>query len=168
MTTGNLMRHIWAAVFRVLPLTRWWAFKRSLLRLQGFHVGDEVRVFSSARFLTRGPVIVSAGTWIGHEFLVIGGQACVSIGPECDIGPRVTLATGTHEVLSGEARVAGRGRSEPIDIERGCWIGTGTVILGGSRIGACSIVAAGSVVRGEFPPRTLIAGVPAKVLKALS
>ena len=49
-------------------------------------------------------------------------------------------------------------------------IGMGAVLLGGSVIGSESIVAAGAVVREGFvlPPRTLCAGVPAKIVRELS
>ena len=73
-----------------------------------------------------------------------------TIGEECTVGHRV--------VLHG-ARVGDR-----------CLIGMGAVLLGGSVIGDESIVAAGAVVRENFevPPRSLVAGVPAKVLREVT
>jgi carbonic anhydrase/acetyltransferase-like protein (isoleucine patch superfamily) len=52
----------------------------------------------------------------------------------------------------------------------GCLIGIKAVILGGADIGAGCIVAAGAVVRENavIPPRSLLAGVPAKVVRAVS
>jgi acetyltransferase-like isoleucine patch superfamily enzyme len=53
-----------------------------------------------------------------------------------------------------------------VSIGAGCWLGTGTVILPGSRLGRNVVVAAGSVVRGEVPDHCVVAGVPAKVVRS--
>ena len=47
------------------------------------------------------------------------------------------------------------------------WIGAAATILQGVTIGADSVVAAGAVVTHDVPPATLVAGVPAKVIKEL-
>lgn len=54
-------------------------------------------------------------------------------------------------------------------IEDGCLIGMNAVILSGAVIGAGSLIAAGAVVREHtvIPPRSLVAGLPAKVIRAL-
>ena len=72
------------------------------------------------------------------------------IGRECTIGHRC--------VLHG-ARVGDR-----------CLIGMGSILLAGTVIGDESIVAAGAVVRENFevPPRSLVAGVPAKILRSVT
>jgi len=55
-------------------------------------------------------------------------------------------------------------------LETYCLIGIGAIVLDGAVIGEESLVAAGSLVREGFkvPPRTLVAGVPAKVIRVLS
>ena len=55
----------------------------------------------------------------------------------------------------------------PITIETNVWIGTAATVLQGVRIGAGSVVAAGAVVTRDVPPATLVAGVPAKVIREL-
>lgn len=52
-------------------------------------------------------------------------------------------------------------------VEQGSLIGIGAVILDGVRVGAGSIVGAGAVVSKDVPPRSLVVGVPAKVLRAI-
>ena len=49
-------------------------------------------------------------------------------------------------------------------IEDGVLIGAGAKVLGNIRVGRCSRIAAGSVVLREVPPKSTVAGVPAKVV----
>ena len=49
----------------------------------------------------------------------------------------------------------------------GCWLGARAVVLPGVRIGAGSIVAAGALVTRDVPPNSLVAGVPAKLVRDL-
>lgn len=138
-----------------------------MLRMCGASIGRDVRICSSARFSLSGPLSVGDGTWLGHDLLLVGGDAPVSIGRQCDIAPRVMIVTGSHELSLGGEKAAGAGFSESVSIGDGCWIGAGVTILGGTNIGEASMVAAGAVVRGNFPERVLIGGVPARVLRQL-
>jgi tetrahydrodipicolinate N-acetyltransferase len=56
----------------------------------------------------------------------------------------------------------------PVVLERGCFVGASVTILPGLTIGRESFVAAGSVVTEDVPPRTLVAGVPARRVRELS
>ncbi|HEX5615918.1 MAG TPA: acyltransferase [Acidimicrobiia bacterium] len=57
-------------------------------------------------------------------------------------------------------------RNEPVSIGSGSWLGHGAIVLPGSRIGEHVVVAAGAVVAGiEVPDRSVIAGVPARVVR---
>jgi maltose O-acetyltransferase len=57
--------------------------------------------------------------------------------------------------------------SLPIILGENVWLGARVVVLRGVTIGAHSVVAAGSVVTRDIPPRTLAAGVPARVVREL-
>lgn len=84
-------------------------------------------------------------------------------------GHNVSLLTGTHDyTLRGAARanaVPSSGRD--ISIETGAWIASNVSILGGCRVGAHAVVAAGSVVTSDVPPLTLVGGIPARILRPL-
>ena len=54
---------------------------------------------------------------------------------------------------------------DPVVIGSGSWIGSGAVILPGARIGRQCVIGANSVVRGEVPDFSVVAGVPAKVIR---
>lgn len=158
---STVMLYVFSLITAPLPATRLFAFKRIILTLSGVKVGKDVRIVSGTRVFISGTLEIGDGTWIGHDVLIAGGEAPVEIGEKCDIGPRVTIVTGSHEIQADSCRAAGRAYSLPIVIGSGCWIGAGAIILGGTKIGQGSVVAAGSVVKGVYSDGCLIAGVPA-------
>ncbi len=150
----------------VLPPTRAMGLKRALLQLAGARVGPGVGVCSSARVSLAGPLTIGADTWIGHQVLIAGGDAAVTIGSQVDMAPRVMLVTGKHDRGIG-TRAAGAGRSRPITICDGAWNGASAVILGGVTVGERAIVGAGSSVRHDVAAGATVAGVPARPIVAL-
>ncbi len=81
------------------------------------------------------------------------------------IGPNVNIITTGHPVEPSLRRAYIEGK--PIIIEKNVWIATGATILGGVTVGENSVVAAGAVVTKDVPPNSLVAGVPAKVIRSL-
>ena len=55
----------------------------------------------------------------------------------------------------------------PIVIERNVWLGAGATVLQGVTVGSDAVVAAGAIVTRDVPPRTLVAGVPGRVLREI-
>lgn len=151
-------------VFALLPATRCFSLKSFLMRWAGADVGLNVRIASSARFFLTGKLTIGDGTWVGHETLIVGGDADVTIGSNVDIGPRVSIVTGSHELFSSRGRAAGRGYSLPVHVGQGVWVGAGATILGGVQVGECSMIAAGAVVRREVPSGCVVGGVPARMI----
>ena len=58
--------------------------------------------------------------------------------------------------------------ARPVEIGDGAWLAARVTVLPGARIGAGSVIAAGSVVAGVIPPGTVAGGIPARVLRAAS
>jgi acetyltransferase-like isoleucine patch superfamily enzyme len=57
-------------------------------------------------------------------------------------------------------------KNEPVSIGDGSWLGHGAVVLPGTRIGKHVVVAAGAIVAGiDVPDRSVVAGVPARVVR---
>ena len=75
---------------------------------------------------------------------------------------------GQPTILEDFVTVGHRAVIHSAHIERGSLIGIGAIVLDGVRVGAGSIVGAGAVVTRDVPPRSLVVGVPAKVLRSLS
>jgi maltose O-acetyltransferase len=163
MRSGVL--YIYALLSSILPPTRLFGLKVAMLRAAGATIGSNVRVASSARFHLEGALSIGDGCWIGEDVLMVGGKANLSIGPKCDIAPRVTLVLGSHILWETTDRAAGSGVSRPIEIGAGVWIGAGSTVLGGVRIGDCAMIAAGSVVTVDVERYTMVAGVPAVAVR---
>jgi maltose O-acetyltransferase len=115
----------------------------------------------------RGALSIGDGSWLSPGVTIhTHREASIAIGNRCDIGPGVEFITGSH-VIGDPKRRAGAGTARPIAVGDGCWIGAGSRVLGGVRIGEGAIVAAGAVVTRDVASHTLVAGVPAVAKKAL-
>lgn len=159
-----MLKRILSNFIRIFPGTRFFLLKRLILRCSGFITLSNVRVVSSVKFQTSGKVFIGKNSWIGHEVLFVGGGDII-IGNDVDIAPRVMLVTGSHEINAKGLKAAGDGYSLPINIGDGCWIGAGAIVMGGSEICSGAIVAAGSLVKGRVPPYSIVAGVPARIVR---
>ncbi|MDK2886167.1 MAG: tetrahydrodipicolinate N-acetyltransferase [Thermosipho sp. (in: thermotogales)] len=101
--------------------------------------------------------VINIGAKIGEGTMidmnaVIGGRAI--IGNNCHIGAGAVVA-GVIEPPS----------AQPVIIEDNVMVGANAVILEGIRIGENSVIAAGAVVIEDVPPNSVVAGVPAKIIK---
>src|SRR5438132_179984 len=81
-----------------LPATRCYGFKSRLLKAAGVSAHPSCRVVSSAQILGTIKVAIGEDTYVGHDVMIIGAGAKVSIGNHVDIGPRALLTTGSHEI----------------------------------------------------------------------
>lgn len=130
--------------------------------------GENAELNLSGSIIGRGAV-VSAGpgakiTLGEGSYLNDGSQIYASeeikVGKDCAISWNVTL-------IDNDGHSAGNNPvSAPINIGNRVWIGCNVTILKGVTIGDGSIVAAGAVVISSFPPKSLIGGVPAKLLRS--
>ena len=94
-------------------------------------------------------------------------NAIISIGKRVMIAPNVQILTPTHPV-----EVEARNRCElldaPIEICDDVWIGAGAIICPGVKIGARSVIGAGSVVIRDIPADVVAAGNPARVIRSIN
>lgn len=116
--------------------------------------------------------------WSPHHDITLGDR--VQFGPYCDI--QCDLSVGDSVLFAPRVAIVGRndhqvdlpgvliwdsprGECERVVIGNDCWIGYGAIVLSGVKIGDGAVIAAGSVVTKDVPPRAIVAGVPAVVLR---
>lgn len=102
----------------------------------------------------------------------------ISIGPNVIIGAKNTIELGDYVRISQNVIIETAGldingpipykhKAKPIVLQRGCWIGSGSIILGGVTIGEGSIIGAGSIVYKDVPPNSVIVPATMQHLKNL-
>jgi carbonic anhydrase/acetyltransferase-like protein (isoleucine patch superfamily) len=112
---------------------------------------------------------VDVGIWFGC--VLRGDDAPITIGARTNVQDLTMIHadTGVPNVIGSEVTIGHRCVLHGARVEDRCLIGMGAILLGGSVIGAESLIAAGAVVREGFvvPPRSLVAGVPGKIVRTL-
>lgn len=112
------------------------------------------------------------GVKIGHNSMIGLNVMLDSVFPNfISIGNNVSLA-GNDYLLCHSApyqhfKPYFASYVAPVVIEDGAWIAVGVIILPGVIVGKSSVVSAGAVVTSDVPPYTIVAGIPAKVVKKL-
>ncbi len=100
-----------------------------------------------------------------NAFVHIWAHEPVIIGDNTMIASHVQITTSTHDYAVRPYR--DYRKNAPVTIGRNVWIGTGAIILPGITIGDNSVIGAGSVVNNDVPENTVVAGVPARVIRTL-
>lgn len=112
-----------------------------------------------------GDVIIGDYTRIGLHNTIIGP---VKIGSHVNLAQGITVTALNHNFDDTNKRIDEQGIStNAVTIEDDVWIGANAVILPGVTIGTHCVVAAGAVVTKDVPPHSLVAGVPAKIIRQI-
>lgn len=106
---------------------------------------------------------IGQGTWIG-AFTLIDGSGGLTIGQGCDISSGVHIYTHSSAKRCVSGRAFAEVERQPVRIGDRVFIGANAVVNMGVTIGDEAVVGAGAVVTGDVAPRTIVAGVPAKVI----
>ena len=129
-------------------------------------IGDRVRLVSTVATLElvslpHGYLEIGENTFINYGTSIVSSSH-VRIGDDCLIGTHVmVMDCDFHRVEDKAWDTTG----EPIVIEDRVWLGNRAMVLKGVRVGHDAVVAAGAIVTRDVPPRSLVAGVPAKIVR---
>lgn len=142
---------------------------RLLISNQGeIHIGDRVRI--SAGHLPVELAAISGGilTIGDRSFINSGVSICavksVTIGENCAIG-NMSLIMDSDFHTPGDHKIWPEAR--PVVLEDDVWLGARVTVLKGVTIGRGAVVAAGAVVTKDVAPRTVVGGVPARLIRHL-
>lgn len=134
------------------------AFARIILS----YCGAEVNIEHNAFFTP--DVSLGDRSGIGIDCEVNGP---VTIGKDVMMGPEVVIYTSDHKYDRLDIPMMDQGYTEKKQVTIGddVWIGRRAIIMPGVTVGTGSIIGAGAVVTKDVPPYSVVAGVPAKVVK---
>ncbi len=141
--------------------------KKPLIQNKGYlELGDEVRVWSninqSKLFVEKGGKLI-----VGNNSRINGAHISAStevrIGNNVRIAPYVIIIDDDYHDV--QDHFGAEGKRSPIVIEDNVWIAMDAKILKGVRIGKGSVIATSAVVTRDVPPFSVVAGIPAKVIK---
>jgi acetyltransferase-like isoleucine patch superfamily enzyme len=127
-------------------------------------IGDRTRLNKRVRFAGPGEVRIGAdcllnGTWMGCWQSIQVGDRCLLSDCELVDNDFHNLDPAHRHEPPGPATRA------PIVVGDNVWIGTGSLVLKGVRVGRDSVVGAGTVVRSDIPPRVVVIGNPQQIVK---
>lgn len=114
-----------------------------------------------------GSVSIGAGTYINDAILSASDECPLRIGERCAIGYRVSIKAVTHDSSNPAPDASGAiaHKCAPITIGDRCWIGDNVFLREGVTLGDDVVVGANSVVTKSFSSGSIIAGVPAMLIR---
>jgi len=126
--------------------------------------------FVAPNAIVIGHVEVGSGASIWYGAVVRGDVEKIIIGQCSNVQDGAILHgdPGDPTILEDYVTIGHRAVVHSAHIGRGSLVGIGAIVLDGVKVGAGCIVGAGSVVTKDVPERSLVVGVPAKVLRQIS
>lgn len=127
--------------------------ENGLFKTDNFYMasGSKVLVGDNAELVIKSGYINNNSVIIASKKITIGENVAIASGV-------VIRDTDSHQINNSE-------NTKEIVIGNSVWIGTNAIILKGVHIGDGAVIAAGAVVTKDIPKNSLVAGVPAKVIK---
>jgi acetyltransferase-like isoleucine patch superfamily enzyme len=169
---GSVRRQMIQLPHYIFYALLWWIYPTTILRNKA-----AMCPYPKVRWLmlTRSGIRIGQGVEIGLGIMIVGRGKCppaVELGNRVAVGPRVTFITccipGCSRLLESaeiEKLLVGLG---PIRVDEDAWLGAGAILMPGITIGRGAIVGAGAVVTHDVDPHTVVAGIPARVIRTLS
>lgn len=119
-------------------------------------IGKKNRAHSGCKFKVRngGSLIMEDDVSFNYDCMVMCKDVIV-IKEGADFGPGVKIYDHDHDYSASGGVKSGLYKTTPIYIGRNVWVGADSIILRGTTIGDNSVIAAGSIVKGEIPANTL-------------
>jgi acetyltransferase-like isoleucine patch superfamily enzyme len=134
-----------------------------LSQITGSEVDESVVVFTPLYINYGKHTKIGKNVFINFDcvFLDLGG---ITIDDNVLIAPKVSLLSEGHPVSPQDRQSLSPGH---IRIKKNAWIGAGATIMPGVTVGENAVVAAGAIVIKDVPANTIVAGVPAKIIKRI-
>jgi acetyltransferase-like isoleucine patch superfamily enzyme len=155
---------IWKPLYYIMLVNQ---LREWMLGLKVYRAGKRVTFRPEFDVFGNGRVFIGNNVQL-FDLFINCNFAEIHIGDYAFFGHRVMLISGYHDYnkfgLERQTTVGGK----DIHIGEGAWIGSGSIILGGVRIGDHAVISAGSVVMSNVPDFGIAGGVPARFLKMIA
>lgn len=161
---SKLFRTLWLWT-TWLPSWRGSQLRVWLLRREGATVGEGVRIGPLTRVFAPAGITLENRVAIARN-VFLDGRGGLRIGEETLIGFDVVLLTYGHNFENPDVAVHEQGfSSAPVDVGARVWMGARAFVVPGTSIGDEAIVGTMALVTKPVPPKVVVGGVPAKVLR---
>jgi maltose O-acetyltransferase len=158
--TMSVFQHLAAALYRLKVALRGCYWRLVLKR-----VGTGTTFIGAVTI--RHPEVVSIGAGcVLNQGTIINARASVTIGNHVNICAQVII--NAYELQYQEPRGQRGYREAPVVIQDGAWIASGAIINAGVTIGEDAVIGAGAVVLKDVPARTIVGGVPARLIREIT
>lgn len=146
-------------LFRLSPQFMY-GWRRSILRLFGANIGDNVLIRPTVKILYPWKLAIGDWSWIGDD-VTLYNMANINIGKNCVISQKSYLCTSSHDHTKSSFDIF----AKPIDIKNEVWVASDVFIAPGVAIGQGTVVGFRSTVNKALPPNMICYGNPAKPIK---
>jgi maltose O-acetyltransferase len=139
--------------------------RTALLRANGARIGIGTYFHGGTHFTNPRNLTVGDDCFVNRN-CYFDLESSITIGDSVVLGHGTTVVT-THHQLGPSERRSGPFHGEEVRIQSGAWLGANVIVMPGVRIGPGAVIGAGSLVRTNVDPDTVVGGVPARKLACL-
>lgn len=140
--------------------------KKLFLILNGAKIGNRITFYPGLWIAPAKNLEIGDDVDLAYGVLITTSGG-VKIGDRTLVGYRTQILSSNHNIPPNQGKIFGSGHTkEKVCIGNDVWIGSTCTILPGVTIGEGAVVAAGSVVTKDVEEFTIVAGVPARVIRA--
>lgn len=119
-------------------------------------IGKGIIIKKDCGIFVRNQGVVTIGDgFFMNRFSMITAWDDIRIGDNVQFGPGVLVYDQDHDYRAKGGLASEQYTTSPIEIGNNVWIGANTIILKGSKIGSNSVIAAGSIIKGNIPDNML-------------
>ena len=131
-------------------------------------IGMFSKLLSTSHLSTYGKGLKMGNNSAIGDYTHFGAPGGIVIGNDVIMGSYISFHSENHNFSDTSKLIREQGVSHlGIVLGNNIWVGAKVTFLDGCKIGDNSVVAAGAVVKGEFPPNAVIGGIPAKIIKTI-
>ena len=130
-------------------------------------IGNNVVIYPEVQFFGDGDIVIGDNVSIGNGTILYSSKkgGGITIGNNTLISAQCYIIDSDHGMGKNMLIREQCNIVTPVSIGNDIWISAGCKILRGSNIGDGCIVGAMTLVKGDFPPNSVIVGIPGKVIK---